>query len=393
MSENELEQARLRINRIDDQILEALDTRMRVAEDVARYKAAHRLPILDAAREQEVMRDRVERSRERGLPEGAEELFRIILRMSRERQDRVMHELSGDSEDAPIRAGYQGVPGANSHLALQNMLGESIDAQSFASFEDVFAAVQNGDVAYGILPVENSYTGSVMQVYDLLGKYDVQIIGECSLPIRHALAAVPGACLEDIAAVYSHEQALRQCAEFFGEYPKIEARPFYNTAGAAQYVAEQNDASVAAICNEHAAKTYGLEVLLSDIEASQHNTTRFLLIAAQPYHGSDATRALLRFTLAHEPGSLAQALTHFASYGLNMTKIESRPAVDRNFEYVFYVDFEGVGVGAMVLRALEGAAPLFADVSILGVYPKGQLPAPGDDAAEERRRPVWSSTR
>lgn len=367
---NELELVRQDINRIDNAILDALEERIQLADRVARYKMQHELPILDPRREQSIIESCSARARDAGLPEGTADLFRIIMRMSRERQEQVLISLAADSANGEVIAAYQGVPGANSHLALQSMLGEDIQTRAYETFEGVFAAVEGGEAAYGVLPIENSYTGSVLQVYDLLGRYAVYIVGERSIPIRHSLSVLPGTAMEDIRAVYSHEQALGQCAQFFREHTQIEARPFYNTAGAAQFVAQKKDPTLAALANEHAAATYGLEVLLAEVETSKENETRFLLIAARPYRGRDANKALVRFTLAHTPGSLAQALTHFASYGLNMAKIESRPVHHRNFEYVFYADFEGPGVGPLVRRAIEEDSVLFSDTRILGVYRK-----------------------
>lgn len=370
MSQNELEKARQEINRIDDTILDALEERMQIAEQVARYKMQHGLPVLDPQREQAVIDNRSARARRAELPEGTAELFRVIMAMSRARQEELLAVLARDRHRDRIVAAYQGVPGAHSHLALQRMLGTDVEAQSYETFEAVFAAVESGDAAYGVLPIENSYAGSVLQVYDLLGKYAVHIVGERSVPIRHALCAVPGASMDTIAAVYSHEQALEQCQQFFRDHPGIRPHPFYNTAGAAQFVAQQADPTLAAISSAHAAAIYGLDVLMTDLETSKDNTTRFLLIAARPYVGRDANKALVRFTLAHAPGTLAQAMTHFASHGLNMTKIESRPVHDRNFEYAFYVDFEGAGVGPLVRRAIEDDSTVFADLHVLGIYKK-----------------------
>lgn len=387
MSENDLEKARKDINRIDEQILDALEERMEVAGRVARYKMRHALPVLDPQREQAVIDNRTARAQAAGLPAGTAELFRIIMRMSRSRQEEILAQLAAEKELGTAKAAYQGVPGANSHLALVRFLGEDIEAIHFDTFEDVFQAVESGSAAYGVLPIENSFTGSVLQVYDLLGQYAVYVVGERSLPISHALVGVPGASLANIRTVLSHEQALAQCARFFKDHPQISGQPYYNTAGAAKFVSEQKDPQTAALANPYAAHIYGLRVLIPEAATSPNNTTRFILISARPYGGSDANKALVRFTLAHAPGTLAQALSHFASYGLNMAKIESRPVHERNFEYAFYADFEGPGVAPLIHRAVEGDASIFADLRILGIYRKqktesGRL-TPGEDAETE----------
>lgn len=369
MSELNLSGIRTQIDSMDEDIVELLGRRMQLAEQVARYKASHGLPVLDEQRERAVVEDRSALAAAFGLPpEGIGELFELIMRMSRERQQEILEADAAADNGIPRIAAFQGVPGANSHVALIHLLGERMASQAYDTFEQVFAAVESGEAAYGVVPVENSYAGSVAQVYDLLGRYNVHIVGETSLPISHALAVCKGSSLDDITHVYSHEQALAQCRPFFEAHPSIEAHSFYNTAGAAKFVAEQNNPQFAALANSYAAKLYGLDVLEPALEATPDNTTRFLLVAAAPYRGADANKAAVRFTLAHVPGSLATALQHFALCELNMVKIESRPLKDRNFEYVFYVDFEGAGIGPRVHKALAADQTVFADVRVLGVY-------------------------
>lgn len=362
---NKLAEARHRIDAVDKQLLELIRERMDIAEDVAVYKSEHGLPVLDERREQQVVDDRVGRAAGLGLPEGAGDVFRTLIRMSRERQE----EMIGRS-DAPRRAAFQGVRGANSHLALVRFLGGDMESASYATFEEVFEAVSSGEAVYGVLPIENSFAGSVVQVLDLLQTHDVHIIGEKSLPIDHMLAALPGTDVNCLRTVYSHEQAIAQCASFFRDNPQIEAQPYYNTAGAAEYVAASGDPTKAALCNEYAAQLYGLEILQPSVNTSRDNTTRFILIAAKPYAGGDADKASVSFGLAHQPGSLAQALTHFSAHGLNMVKIESRPLKDRSFEYRFYCDFEGAGVRDRLEEAIKAESVLFSDVRLLGAYVK-----------------------
>lgn len=362
---DKLAEARQRIDAVDRQLLDLIRERMDIAEDVAAYKNEHGLPVLDERREQQVVDDRVGRAAGLGLSPDVEDVFRTLLRMSRERQEMLLGRT-----DVPRQAAFQGVRGANSHLALVKFLGAEMDSTPYATFEEVFQAVSSGEAVYGVLPIENSFAGSVVQVLDLLQAYDVHIIGEKSLPIDHMLAALPGTELDCIRTVYSHEQAIAQCSSFFRDNPQIEAHPFYNTAGAAEFVAESQDPTMAALCNEHAAQLYGLEILQPSVNSSRDNTTRFILISAKPYAGPDADKASLSFGLAHQPGSLAQALTHFSAHGLNMVKIESRPLKDRNFEYRFYCDFEGAGVRDKLEAAIRAENVLFSDVRLLGAYVK-----------------------
>lgn len=362
----DLEKARQRIDETDRKLLDLLAERMQIAEDVAAYKTAHGLPVLDEVREQRVLQDRTAAAQQRGLPDGIHDVFRAIMRMSRQYQ----RDLLVRESQPGRRAAFQGVPGANSHLALVEFLGDNIDAMACETFEEVFRAVERGEAAYGVMPIENSFAGSVVQVYDLLAAFEVFIIAEKQLRIDHMLVGLPGTELEDIHTVYSHEQALAQCSEFFRAHPQIVQHPYYNTAGAAKFVSEQQDQSCAALANSCAAQLYDLEILEETVNTSRENTTRFILIASQPYRGTDANKATVTFRLAHQPGALAEALTHFASHGLNMVKIESRPLRDRNFEYNFYVDFEGREVRPKLERAIQEDSLLFSDIRILGVFKK-----------------------
>lgn len=362
---NELTDARQRIDAVDRELLALVQKRMAIAEDVAAYKQQHGLPVLDEQREQQVIAERAARAAALGLPEGSEDLFRTLIRMSRLRQEETIQQA-----DVPRRAAFQGVKGANSHMAVAAFLGEEMEGLPVPTFENVFESVASGESAYGVLPVENSYAGSVVQVLDLLQAYDVYVVGEKSLPIDHALCALPGTDFDDIRTVYSHEQALAQCREFFREHPQMEEQPFFNTAGAAEYVSGSGDHTKAALCNTYAARLYGLDVLVPSANTSRDNTTRFILIASRPYGGSDADKASVTFSLAHRPGSLAQALAHFSAHGLNMVKIESRPLKERNFEYRFYCDFEGDGVRDRLEAAIRAGNVLFSDIRVLGAYVK-----------------------
>lgn len=363
---SELEAARQRIDEVDRKLLDLIAERMHIAEDVAAYKRAHGLPVLDEVREQRVLSDRAFAAANRGLPDGIQDVFRAIMRMSR----RYQRDLAAETAAAGRRAAFQGVPGANSHMALREFLGDNIETEACETFEDVFRAVESGQAAYGVLPIENSFAGSVIQVYDLLNAFEVFIIAEKHLRIDHLLIGQPEARIEDIRVVYSHEQALAQCSDYFRAHPQMEQRTWYNTAGAAKYVSEQGDISCGALANACAAELYGLTVLDAAVTNSTENTTRFILIAARPYSGRDANKAVVSFRLAHHPGALAEVLTHFAAHGLNMVKIESRPLRDRNFEYNFYVDFEGRDVRPKLEQAVKEESLLFSDFRILGVFAK-----------------------
>ena len=206
--------------------------------------------------------------------------------------------------------------------------------------EDIFLALREGRADYGVLPIENSSTGSISQVYDLLAQYGAYIVGEQTVRVEHCLVALPGACLDGIREVCSHEQGLRQCAEFLKAHPDWRAVPRLNTAESAKYVAERGDLTLAAICSRRAARLYGLDILAERIHFNAQNDTRFVVVSGDGAPGG-LRQGERPFVLPHRSGSLHEIMTIFAVNGLNMMKLESRPIVGRSWEYLFFVDFTG----------------------------------------------------
>ena len=235
---------------------------------------------------------------------------------------------------------YQGTVGSFSQEVGLWYFGEDYTFVGLHHFQDVFDHLKDGRVDFGIIPIENTVAGSVYENYDHLLEYDVEIVAEHKLKIEHNLMSVQGANFSDIKKVYSHPKALEQCDLFFENNPQIEEVVYYDTAGAAAFVKEQNDTSCAAIASVNAAKQHGLQILKSNIGDSQDNWTRFFIIGKRPESSKGADKASLIFSLSHKPGSLYHALKLFADSRLNLTKIESRPLAGKPFEYFFYVDFE-----------------------------------------------------
>lgn len=258
---------------------------------------------------------------------------------------------------------YQGIEGSYGSEAARGFFGAGALLLPKETFEDVFSAVTKGECASGIVPVENSITGSVVQNYDLLDATNCFVTGEAILPVDHVLLGVPGAQLTDIEKVYSHEQGLLQCAGYLDAHRDWERVPYLNTAVAAKYVAEQNDRTAAAIASRYAGEKYGLAVLAQGISQNPGNSTRFFAVSAQigPKEGNKAS---LLFTVRHEKGSLARALVLLSD--LNLTRIESRPSPDTNWEYRFYVDLEGDL--AHLDAILAGLSAYCTSVRLLGVY-------------------------
>lgn len=376
----DLSALREEIDAIDRELVSLFQRRMAVAEQVAAYKMAHQLPVLDPGRERQVIAAKTALV---DTPEEKAELSKLyesLMSLSRARQRRVM-EGRGMGEQSsfpqfqkvypPIEAPrvvYQGMPGAYSEAAAIRFFGEGVDSRGMAHFEDSFLALQRGEADYAVLPIENSTTGAIRQVHDLMGKYGYYMVGETTVRVQHCLMALPGTRLEDIRTVYSHEQGLFQSDRFLDAHPDWVRVPLLDTAGSAKFVRDSGDGSKAAICSERAAAVYGLEILVRGTNHNDENYTRFAVIRPLPElrQGSDKVTAV--FTLPHQSGSLHEVLTIFAVNGLNLVKLESRPLPDRKWEYQFYVEFTGnlrsPGMEA-VLQELEQST---ADFRIVGNY-------------------------
>jgi chorismate mutase/prephenate dehydratase len=366
---DELKKLRREIDAIDKRIVALFERRLAAAEGVAKYKTAHALPVLDAGREREVLDKRVQVLRDgRNAPE-LRRLFELLMSASRARQREILQK-TGKKADAGSPEGvvaFQGEPGANSEAALRRFFGADAKARPYPLFEDVFAAVRRGEAACGVLPIENSSTGSIAKVYDLLQEHGVSIVGEQRLKIGHVLLGTRDAAPEGVTDVYSHEQALLQCAGFLKGLG-ARSHPCFNTAAGAKYVAETGDPHKAAIASGYAGALYGLKVLAENVSDSTENTTRFIVISGKGYTSADANKASVRFVLEHRRGSLARVLDVFAEHNLNMVKIESRPLAGRLFEYVFCVDFEGEGIRGDMERIAAQCAGLFREYRLLGCY-------------------------
>lgn len=270
---------------------------------------------------------------------------------------------------------FQGVPGAYSDLAAHKYFGRNCRTRPEKSFAAIFASVKSGQARYGIIPIENSITGSIHQNYDLLAKENLKIVGEVFLKISHHLMAkkAPGKTaaeqLNTITKAYSHPQALMQCEQFFAQHPWIKAAAAADTAGSALMVSRQKRTTIAAIASLQAAKLYHLRVLAKNIETNKHNYTRFFIIT-QTSSVTKPTKASILLALKHIPGSLYQALKPLAQAKINLTKIESRPIIGHPWEYLFYIDVEIPPNLAQYERALKKMSRFCNYVKIIGSYHK-----------------------
>ncbi|MBQ5766774.1 MAG: prephenate dehydratase [Burkholderiaceae bacterium] len=268
-----------------------------------------------------------------------------------------------------MRIACFGAPGSFTHQALDEYFeGETYDRIHFNHFEDIIEALTQGAVDYGVLPIENSSTGGITEVYDLLRQHDCAIVGERRLKIEQNLLGLPDATLGDIRQVYSHPQGLKQSQHFLKDHPEIEPVPYYSTSKSAEMVAHKEDVSLAAVAGKKAAELYGLKVLLANINHNENNTTRFVIVAPKAQTVADANKITVVLTVKHEPGSLYKTLGYFYHGGLNLMNLESRPLVGKSWEYFFHIDLKGNLNDPAVKEALENVRNNCTFLKILGNY-------------------------
>ncbi len=376
---DELKSLRDQIDDIDRELLDLFAQRMSVTQKVGEHKLARGMAVLDEEREKEVLANKAALA-PAALKGDVTALFETIMAISR-RQQRKLVSVNGESYAAylaqkaeaahsPVNAPrvvYQGVPGAYAEEATAAYFGEGSQRRNLATWEDVFQALQTGEADYGVVPIDNSSTGSINQVYDLLAHYGAFIVGEVTLKVNHCLMARPGVTEGDIQAVYSHEQGLFQCAPYLKSHPAWAQIPLNNTAAAAKYVSE-SDQPCAAIASERCANLYGLTVLARNIAQAEENATRFVVVA--PHMELDGSRDKISalFTLPHKSGTLHQIMAVFAAQGLNMMKLESRPIPGHSWEYLFFVDFSGNLLAPEMDLVLQELTECATSFRILGNY-------------------------
>lgn len=372
----DLKDSREEIDRIDRQIVALFERRMRVAQDVAEYKRSIGKPVYDKAREDAKLAAVEELCTSDFNGHAVKEVFKQLMNISRRLQYTLNHDdvsnefqvLSGLPRTQDTKVVFFGAPGSYSEQAMEECFGERIQSFPAATFREVMSAVREGKADFGVLPIENTTTGGITDSYDLLVEFDNYIVGEHVLRIDQALLGLPGAKVEDIRTVYSHPQGILQSRRFLAEHPQMKAVESGSTAGSARKVAEEKDITQAAIASVRAAKTYGLSVLAEKINYEDTNSTRFIIITSRKEHLREADKVSICFSLPHETGSLYNMLSNIIYNDLNMTKIESRPLSGRNFEYRFFVDFEGNLGQAAVQNTLAGIRTEALEMKILGNY-------------------------
>lgn len=350
-----LENARKKIDEIDKQMADLFEKRMAAVEDVITYKKQNNLPTLDSGRETLVIEKNSQYIRDKKYLDAYVKFINSVMDISKNYQRNFINQ---------DIVGYQGTKGAFSYIALKNLFKDNKNC-AYATFEDVFKAVAEGEIEYGVIPFENSYTGEVGEVFDLLLKYDCYINKVYDLKINQNLIVNKGATLKDIKQVYSHHQAIGQSQMFLKNFD-FEVIPYPNTALAAEYVSKSGDISKAAIASEQTAELYGLNVLVPNINTSAENTTRFIVISKKLI--KEGNRFNLLFTLNHDAGQLAKIMQVIGNMGFNMESIKSRPLYNLAWQYYFYVEIVGDLKDAKTTELLEKLKENCKELKVLGAY-------------------------
>ncbi|NTW71580.1 MAG: prephenate dehydratase [Eubacteriaceae bacterium] len=266
-----------------------------------------------------------------------------------------------------LKIAYQGVPGSYSYQAMHEYFGSDIEFENKEFFSEVFKEVEDGNVDFGIVPFENSTTGGIYEVFDLLVSSSCSIVGERCIEVKHNLMGIPGATLESIKTVYSHQQAIDQCSKFIRENG-FQSIPTTNTAVSAQLIKEMQDINSGSIGSEYAASLYGLKIIKSDINNFFNNITKFIILSKKMSWDMDSDKISMYFTTVHKPGALYHTLGTFAKNGINMLKLISRPTRDTPWEYSYFVDIEGNLDHPDVKKTLEELEVSCPHLKVFGNY-------------------------
>lgn len=380
-----LSECRNEIDKIDKELVELFEKRMNVAINVAKYKIENNIPIFNGAREAEVIEKNIKRLNNKEYSNLTEKFFTYLMELSRSLQADIIDQnnkndnMIGSIEEnistnenkrnlKNIKIGYQGVKGSFSEEAMIKYFGENHTTTDYEEFEDVFLALKNNEIDYGILPIENSCTGAITTVYDLLVKYGLYIVGEECIKIDQNLIGIKGSKFEDIKEIYSHPQGFEQSSEFLNKQNNLRLIPFHNTAISAKYVSELNDKSKAAIASLRAAQIYGLDVIQKEINDKDNNHTKFIIVGRKLESSKECNKITVVFSLDNKAGTLYNLLRYFAENNINMIKIESRPTKNEPWQYILYVDFEGNIENEDVKKAIKLIEEKSEYFKLLGSY-------------------------
>lgn len=374
----DLSEIRKEIDEVDKEIVGLIEKRMNLALEVAEYKMSTGKPIYDRKREEEKLEKLGAMANSEFNAKGIRELFLQIMSVSRRYQynvigdrehviDKQFKQIQKLSVSKKTRVVYAGVPGAFAESAMVEYFGEEIDGHHVKDFHDVAETVASGKADYGVLPIENSSAGFVSGIYDLLARYELSIVGEEKLAVNQCLVGMKGTDLSKVKTVFSHPQGLLQAKEYLEEKDWKQVS-MGNTALSAKKVHDDGDMTQVAVASERAAKLYGLSVLKPKLNVADNNTTRFVIVSNRQEYEQNANKVSISFSLPHKSGTLYNILAHFIFNDVNMTSIESVPLQGKQWEYSFFVDFEGSLNDNKVKNALRGIMAETEDFRILGCF-------------------------
>jgi chorismate mutase / prephenate dehydratase len=371
-----MKEIRTKINSIDDKMLKLLAERRQLSVEIIKLKNEEKSSIRDRDREKQLLTRLVETGREYGLDTHyVSKIFQEIISDS----IRIQNKFVLDSSNIPDKAdvltvSIQGIEGSYSYLASNQFFsdsGKDIHFKKYNTFDEVVESVEDSTSDYAILPIENTTSGSINDVYDALQSSNLQIIGEEIFPVKHCLLTIEDVPLKSIKKVYTHYQAARQCSKFLKSISNAEVELLPDTAKSVEFIKEKSDKGFAAIASREAAEIFDVVVLREDIANQQGNFTRFLICSREPIKVDERIPAKTSLILAtaHKPGSLVEALSVFRDYQVNMTKLESRPIIGNPWEEMFYLDFQGNIQDQKVKSLLDEVGKHTRYLKVLGCYP------------------------
>ena len=338
-----LDELRKNIDEIDDELLKLFEKRMKITHQVAQYKIENGIQVFQLDRENAII-DKVRHKASNGLQISAETLFTTIMDIGKSRQfneffaDHCEIEYTEFERTDNMKIACPGIAGSYSEQAAYQ-ISKNAEIKYYEGFDDVFEAVEKGEMPFGIVPIQNSTAGSVTDTYELLSTSNLYIACSTKVKINHCLACRQDIDEKDIKKVYSHEQGLMQCSDFIKENGFFK-RECANTSIAAHMVSESDD-SIACICSEECAKEHGLKILKTNIANANKNYTRFILISNKLYSSKRANIVSVTLTITHRRSALYRLLTKFSVCGLNLVRLENKPLASKDFDVQFYLDFEG----------------------------------------------------
>lgn len=369
-----LEDYRIEIDKIDREITKLLEKRMNVSKAISKYKMENNMQIFHPDREKMVIEKNkgyLENKEYEGLVESFYDNLMYLSRLVQQKEiypENKIYTKPYKSDRENLVVGYQGVPGSFGNEAMLKYFKNIKEAKSYEKFEDVFKAVESGEIEYGILPVENSSTGGIGTVEDLLKEYNLYIVGEECIKISQNLVGIKGATVDDIKEVYSHPQGFEQSTKFFDKHKDYNLIPYSNTAISAKLVSDLKDKSKAAIASERAAKLYDLKIIKKDVNDLKNNYTRFIIIGRDLECDETCDKVSILFSVEDTSGGLYNLIRDIKEFSLNMSKIESRPNRNNPWNYIFFVDFDGNLLDENIKQAVNVIARNSKYFKLLGCY-------------------------